>query len=142
MTIEEGVYAFLTAQTTITALATGGIFPDMAPKNATYPRLTYSLVSTTEGTQLRGTVDLPQARFTVEAWGLTRAEAANLGKAVRAAVKGWQKLDKAAAPKWGDVVVRSVTIADQADDYDPPQDASDVGAYRTRVDLAIWYEDI
>lgn len=142
MKIDEGVLAFLLAQSAITDLVSGRIMADMAPKNTPYPRIVIACpLSTARGTVLRGSVKMPAARCQVDCWGLTKAIAVDVGDAVRTALQAWLDLDASEKTNWGSVVVNGVTIEDQANEYDPPEDSSDRGAYRQRFDLVIWYQE-
>jgi hypothetical protein len=137
--IHEGVNAFLLASARIAAVAGKSLFPDMAKKGAAYPRIVWLRVDETRPMTLRKSVKLPTARFQFDCWALTRASAARLADALRQDVQDW--IDAGANEPWGDVDVRALSIVDLVDDYDPPHDASDVGAYRTRLDLQITYRE-
>lgn len=137
--IHEGVDAFLLASARIPPLAGKSIFPDFAPKGASYPRLVWFRVDTTRQKTLRKTVKLPMARFQIEAWGLTRATAAKLLNAVRQDVQDWY--DAGLNAMWGPINVRSVVIENEMDNSDPPHDSSDVHAFRSQLDLVIWYRE-
>ena len=137
--IAEGVFSFLATQTGISQLVGTRIVPDMAPKNMDYPRLVYTRITTTRPKVLQGVIGTARARFQIDAWGLTRASADGLADAVRQAVQAWQ--NNPAPPPWGTMYIEDVTILDEGDDYEAGQDSSDQGAYRTRIDLEIWYQE-
>lgn len=139
--IHDGVKAWLSSREGVIALAGKRLYTDAAPKNAGYPRLVWFRVDTTRTKVLKGNVKLPASRWQIDAWALTRAAAAELADAVRQAVQAWRDQPANERDTWGDVTVDAVSIEDEGDDYDSPQDASDVGAYRSRIDLLIWYRE-
>ncbi len=137
--IGEGVFAFLATQSAVNQLTGTRIVPDMSPKNMDYPRLVYTRISTTRPKVLQGLVGVATARYQIDAWGLTPRSASALADAVRQAVQTWQ--NNPAPPPWGSMYIENVTIEDEGDDYQAGQDSSDQGAYRSRLDLEIWYQE-
>jgi len=140
MTIGEAVYAFLSAQPAIAALAGDRILPDMAVQETAYPRIVFYRAGTARGKQLVSRTGLPQSRYTIEAWDLTRKGADNLADAVRQALQAFGELPSP-KPPWGTVQVTAMSIEDQASDFTPPQDTSDIGAYRTRLEVNLWHQE-
>lgn len=140
ITIDEAVYAWLSTRSALTALVGKRIVPDMAPKKMVYPRVVFSRVSTQRQTMLSGHITLGTARYQIDCWGLSRQDASTTGNVVRQAVEAFKDLPSP-KPFWGTLPVQAVTIEDEGNGYDPPEDSSDVGAYSTRLDLMISYQE-
>ncbi len=79
--IELTFDGILRASTAVTALATGGIYPVVLPKDATFPAIHYLFVGgSSKATQdTRGT---QQLRVEVNAWGSSYSDAATLRNAI------------------------------------------------------------
>lgn len=87
--IEAGLYNLLSTTAGITAIVGANIFPDVLPRNPTYPGMTYTVVGakqdptfTTRGTQ--------RVRVEIVCESMQALQAEQLRNAVDAALNGYQ----------------------------------------------------
>lgn len=122
MDIEEGLCAFLEAATSVTAVASTRIYPDVLPQVPQYPAVTIERISGQRVHNLAGPSGLGTPRIRINAWALSKAESKSLARAIRQAVDGYRGL-------MGTVEVRQTRIENEIDLYE-----SDVFVYRTAQD--------
>jgi len=106
----------------IKALASGRVYPDVAPATAVKPYIVYQSVGGVDETTFDGADTLQNSRMQVAVWAATRAEAATIIQQVRAALT--------AAP------VRGVPIGAPVSVYE-----DDTKLYGSRQDFSIWYQE-
>jgi len=88
-TIEEALFYILGADATIDSLVDGRIYPNAVPQGKAMPAITYQQISGPREYTTDGPVGLVMARYQVNCWTETYAEARQLGEAVRLTLNGY-----------------------------------------------------
>jgi hypothetical protein len=131
--MKAGLVSLLTAESTITAICGSRVYVSRAPQKATFPYV----VITQMGSDENGTIDgktgqLRFLDFDIDCKAKSSVEAESLGNAIRTYI------DDYSGPA-GSFTIGAVIMNDESDDYEPPQDGSDVGVFVVTLDLTIHY---
>ncbi|VVE87561.1 DUF3168 domain-containing protein [Pandoraea bronchicola] len=106
----------------IKALASGRVYPDVAPANVAKPYIVYQAVGGADETTLDGVDTLQNSRMQVSVWSESRAVTSALIQQVRAALAGEP--------------VRSMPIGAPVSVYE-----DDTKLYGSQQDFSIWYQE-
>lgn len=128
MTIEEGLYSWLTGNADISALCGDRVYPDKLPQEPTYPAMTYQRITTGLPMAHDGPLDLENARFQFNCLGLTPKAARTLANTLKQELAGFRGT-------MGDVSVHGAFLLNQISDF---EDEAEV--YRAIVDFRINYK--
>jgi hypothetical protein len=138
MGIKSAIRIYLTGQAGITALVGSSpvrIYPIKLPqKNPKLPALTYRRLSGQHGHNIGGSSGTAIPTFRFDCWGATYEDADKLAEAMRQVMQGF-------GGEMDDTDVRTVVLADDFDDYEPPEDGSDDGFFHVTLDYAIRYTE-
>ena len=131
--MKAGLVSLLTAESTITAICGSRVYVSRAPQKSTFPYV----VITQMGSDENGTIDgstgqLRFLDFDIDCKAKSSVEAESLGNAIRTYIDDYS----GAA---GSFTIGAVIMNDESDDYEPPQDGSDVGVFVVTLDLTIHY---
>ena len=131
--MKAGLVALLSAEATITAIASTRIYVGKAPQKALFPHV----IITQMGSEENGTVDGGSGAtrfltFDIDCKAKTSVQAESLGNAVRTYLDDYS----GAA---GSFTIGAVIMNDESDDYEPPQDGSDIGVHVVTLDVDIQY---
>ncbi|CAJ0873035.1 hypothetical protein R6138_01893 [Ralstonia thomasii] len=113
-TAEEIVYGALAS------LASGNVFPDLAPPGTPAPWITYQAAGGIDHSTLDDTASTLNARMQIDVWSHSRAEASDLMAQIRTALK---------SPP-----IRAVPIGAPVSSFE-----SDTLLYGSRLDFSITY---
>lgn len=110
------------------------IYPLVAPPDAAMPYVVWQRISGVGEHHLGGRSALARARIQTKAYALTYEQAARLAELLRV------RLDRTLhGPQAGGLDVRSLHRLDEVDDYEPPNDGTEAGAFSVRQDWELWY---
>lgn len=84
MTIEEGLFAFVTADPAVTALIRTRFYPVRIPEGTDFPVAVYQQTNGGRQHASRGVTLAGEGSFSISCWAKTYAEARALGRAIRA----------------------------------------------------------
>lgn len=96
----------------------------------------YQRVSSTIVIRLRDTTQLIRARYQLDCYARSAADARAIGDALKAALDGY-KGDMGATNVT--VAVRSITLDNDAGAYEPPTDGSAKGYWRVQQDYIVFF---
>lgn len=137
--LENALYYKLTTSSGVTSLLSNStaVYP-VGESPATPPEkcIIYSRVSTTRVRHLNGTNNRCQVRIQLDCYAKSAADARAIADAVSAAIDGFKGNMGATGAT---VVVQSISLDNDASDYEPPVDGSARGFWRTSQDYIIWY---
>ena len=134
MTVDQGFYTYVTAQSAITDLISTRLYPVLLPQNATLPAATYRRVDSPRIHSHDGASGLASPRFQVDIWVDAKAPddqyAALLaiGDAFRQTLDGYSGLMG--------TVTTDVQLVDERDMYEP-----DPHYWRRSQDYIIWHDE-
>ena len=132
ITIEEGLFAYLSANAGVSALVSTRIYPNKLPQTVTLPALTYQRIDSprVHSHDSSGSVGTARPRFQFDCWATTYAAAKALSDALRGALNGYKGTMGTTSP----VTVQSALIqSERFDDY------ADAGVCRISCDYIIWH---
>jgi hypothetical protein len=131
--MKSGLVSLLLAQSTITDLVGSRIYISNAPQKAIFPHVIITQMSSNENTALDGgSGQLRFLSFDIDCKAKTSLAASNLAKVIREFIDDYSGTA-------GSDTIGAVIMNDEADDYEPPSDASDTGVYVVTLDLDIQY---
>ncbi len=132
MSIKQGLYTFLGAQSAITNLVSDRIYPEVIPDQvfdaaSKRPCLVYSRQGTERTRTFCGTIGLVQSAFNVDCYARTYQDAEALAAAVRSALTDYRGA-------MGSETVQSTQLIGDFDllDLEP-------GLFRVSLAFAIWH---
>ena len=129
--IESGLFAFLTANTGISALVGARIYPLKIPEGATLPALVYHKINGPSEHSKDGDMSLNHPRFQLTCWATKYADAKAVRTAVATALNGFVN----GSTMGGAVVVDQIIVDNDADLFDPQ--TLEFGA---SIDAIIWHQ--
>ena len=131
--MKSGLVSLLSAESTITAICSTRIYVQKAPQTAAFPHVIITQMSSDENKSLDGASgQLRFLNFDIDCKAKTSVGAETLANAVRTFIDDYN----GAA---GSYTIGGVILNDESDDYEPPQDASDVGVFVITLDVDIHY---
>jgi hypothetical protein len=131
--MKSGLVSLLSSEATITAISGTRVYVQRAPQNAAFPHIIITQMSSEENTTLDGgSGQLRFVDFDIDCKAKSSVTAESLGNAVRTYIDDYSGTA-------GSYTVGAVLINDESDDYEPPQDGSDVGVFVVTLDLTIHY---
>lgn len=137
MSLKAGLYTYLKADVTLSALVVERIFPDYADQNTTRPYITYQDI-TQRGTHHLGGVSprgltLKTIQFSV--WADTPKSRSDVEAALRQALDGQQRTT------FGSTYIGNVTYTSGNDTHTTPDDGGqDSVAFGKFMDFDIWHD--
>lgn len=133
--IEKGLFAYLSNESTITAIVSTRIFPLIVPQDQSYSAITYDRTSGDPEMTNDGESGLIEANFVLNCWATTYAGAKALSEALRLVLGGFGK------STMGAVTVNRSAMTDDSDvtpEYEG--NTSRIKAFGVAFDLQIWYQ--
>jgi hypothetical protein len=131
--MKSGLVSLLSSEATITAISGTRVYVQRAPQNAAFPHIIITQMSSDEnGTLDGGSGQLRFLDFDIDCKAKSSVTAESLGNAVRAYIDDYSGTA-------GSFTIGAVIVNDESDDYEPPQDGSDVGVFVVTLDLTIHY---
>ena len=131
--MKSGLVSLLSSEATITAICSTRVYVNRAPQNATFPHVIITQMNSEENTCLDGgSGQLRFLDFDIDCKAKSSVTAESLANAVRTYIDDYSGTA-------GSFTVGAVLMNDESDDYEPPQDGSDVGVFVVTLDLTIHY---
>ena len=131
--MKSGLVSLLSSEATITAISGTRVYIQRAPQNAAFPHIIITQMSSDEnGTLDGGSGQLRFLDFDIDCKAKSSVTAESLGNAVRAYIDDYSGTA-------GSSTIGAVIMNDESDDYEPPQDGSDVGVFVVTLDVTIHY---
>ena len=131
--MKSGLVALLAAEATVTAICSTRIYIGKAPQTAAFPHVIITQMGSEENVSLDGASgQLRFLTFDIDCKAKTSVQAESLGNAVRAYLDDYSGTA-------GSYTIGAVIMNDESDDYEPPQDGSDVGVHVVTLDCDIQF---
>ena len=131
--MKSGLVSLLSSEATITAISGTRVYIQRAPQNAAFPHIIITQMSSDEnGTLDGGSGQLRFLDFDIDCKAKSSVTAESLGNAVRTYIDDYSGTA-------GSSTIGAVLMNDESDDYEPPQDGSDVGVFVVTLDVTIHY---
>jgi hypothetical protein len=132
VTLEDGLYTFLTGLSAVTSLVGTRIYPTSAPAASPRPYLVYERPDTEFEQHAGGSAGIAEATLRLKAYGDTPKQARTLIETVQPLLEGFQGL-------WGTVPIRSVLCGDEGDLFQEPAAGDSKGFPGRFLELDIFY---
>ncbi len=129
MGLNEAIYAWWQANSTLCALAGSRLYPQRLPQSSAYPAAVYQQVSEVGDMAHDGPLDLFKAVYQFDCYGGSLKQAKTLALALRQQLNGYKGTV-------GGVTIEVVFFVNMVDDFG---DALDV--YRVSVDFRFMYKE-
>lgn len=137
MSVAKGLRDFLLADAGVSAQIGTRLYANQhVPQGAAYPHATYYRVSTNRRRHLKGSSNLPTARYQVDAFGQTYADAFAAAEAIRSAIG-----ENGQSGTWDGTTIVLARLDDESDTYTAPFQDDDNGAHQISLDLFITYRN-
>ncbi len=133
-TIEAALYDILRLNATVSGQASSRVYPQIIPQDTSFPAIRYNQISGVRGHTLGGTDDMVPARFQVDCYGSSYANARVVADAVRGALDNFS--DTA-----GSVVIQCAHLIDEGDYFDETVGVDQLRRYGKTQDYMIWYNE-
>jgi Protein of unknown function (DUF3168) len=128
MSIEGAIVLTLKADSAVTAIVAGRVYPMIAPQSAAMPRVTYTIVSTDIDQILTGPSGLRITRMQIDNRATSYAQAKSLADLVRAALDNLSGLIDSTD-------IQTVQVQTLIDNYEQPTDGDQIGTYNVVLEL-------
>lgn len=136
MAIEQGLYQLLTAETSVTTLASGGVFWVMAPGKTPVPYLILNRVWTGDLHTMAGFTGVREALFQVDCYSTTYYGARAMATAVRQTLDAYQDN----LPDTDSTAVLS-SLVEKDWDLSYEEGSQKGFVFRTMLQFRIWYSE-
>lgn len=131
--MKSGLVSLLSAESTITAICSTRIYVNRAPQKAAFPHVIITQMGSEENTSLDGASgQLRFLDFDIDCKAKSSVSAEALANAVRVYIDDYSGTA-------GTFTIGAVIMNDESDDYEPPEDGSDVGVFVVTLDLTIQF---
>ena len=131
--MKSGLVSLLTGEATVSAICSSRVYVNRAPQNAMFPHVIITQMNSEEnGTLDGGSGQLRFLDFDIDCKAKSSVQAESLANAVRVFIDDYSGTA-------GSFTIGSVLMNDESDDYEPPQDGSDVGVFVVTLDLTVHY---
>ena len=135
--IQPGLFEFLSAIVELTEEIEDKIYPDgEVPTGTQMPYLTYVKDDNLHTNHQGGSSGLAEPRIKINIWGVTEEQAALIFDIVRRHLDGFRGTMGTGA---NEIVVKVAVLEADREGYVPPDDGTQVGAYRASGDFLIWF---
>lgn len=136
MSIEAGIYSYLTTDATTAALIGTRLYPVLAPAGAgdAGDYAVFQRISTTRVASTDGPTGVTSSTWQIVCWSSTQAGAIALADAVRQALDGYKGA-------MGSETTQRCAIIDQAEEVEISPEQDEKRAYSQRLDFEIWYTE-
>jgi hypothetical protein len=131
--MKSGLVSLLTGEATVSAICSSRVYVNRAPQNAIFPHVIITQMGSEENATLDGASgQLRFIDFDIDCKAKSSVQAESLANAVRVFIDDYSGTA-------GSFTIGAVLMNDESDDYEPPQDGSDVGVFVVTLDLTVHY---
>lgn len=131
--MKSGLVALLAAEATVTAICSTRIYVNRAPQNAIFPHVIITQMSSNENPTIDGASgQLRFLDFDIDCKAKSSVAAESLANAVRVYLDDYSGTA-------GSFTIGAVLMNDESDDYEQPEDGSDVGVFVVTLDLTVQF---
>jgi hypothetical protein len=131
--MKSGLVALLASESTVNAICGSRIYVSKAPQKAAFPHIVITQMSSEENGSIDGgSGQLRFISFDIDSRATTSVKAEELGTAVRTFIDDYS----GAA---GSYTIGCVIVNNEMDDFEPPQDGSDIGVHVVTLDLEVQF---
>jgi hypothetical protein len=131
--MKAGLVSLLSSEATITTICGTRVYVQRAPQTAVFPHIIITQMGSEEnGTLDGGSGQLRFLDFDIDCKAKSSVTAESLANAVRTYIDDYSGTA-------GSFTIGAVLMNDESDDYEPPQDGSDVGVFVVTLDVTIQF---
>ena len=136
MSIESALVDHLLADATISSLISARLFPDVAPQESTFPRITYQVIGAEHPQHTGGGSGIAQVRIQIDVWASTALSRRTTVDALRDRLQAYTgTMGDEALP------IRAVFVEGPTNTYEPPIHGDEAGIYRGRFEATVWHTE-
>lgn len=131
--MKAGLVSLLSGEVTVNTICGSRVYVGKAPQTASFPHVIITQMSSEENVSLDGASgQLRFLKFDIDCKAKTSVQAEALANAVRIFIDDYSGTA-------GSYTIGAVILNDESDDYEPPQDGSDVGVHVVTLDVDVQY---
>jgi hypothetical protein len=131
--MKSGLVSLLANESTVNAICGSRVYVTKAPQKAAFPHIVITQMSSEENPSMDGgSGQLRFITFDIDCRATTSVKAEELANAVRVFLDDYS----GAA---GSYTIGAVVMNDESDDYEAPQDGSDIGVHVVTLDLDVQF---
>jgi hypothetical protein len=131
--MKSGLVSLLTGEATVSAICSSRVYVNRAPQKAIFPHVIITQMNSEEnGTIDGGSGQLRFIDFDIDCKAKSSVQAESLANAVRVFIDDYSGTA-------GSYTIGAVLMNDESDEYEPPQDGSDVGVFVVTLDVTIQF---
>ena len=131
--MRSGLVSLLANEATVNAICGSRVYVTKAPQKAAFPHIVITQMSSEENASMDGASgQLRFINFDIDCRATTSVKAEELANAVRVFLDDYS----GAA---GSYTIGAVVMNDESDDYESPQDGSDIGVHVVTLDLDVQF---
>ena len=129
MSFKDEIYSYLSGHRRIIAAVGDRIYPHVAPSSAELPFIVWQRISSTGFRHMTASAGLTRELVQFSCWASTPESLETVSEALREALDGMTNF-------WlGGEDVRSATLVNEIDSFEPATDGGEEGDYRTILDV-------
>lgn len=132
--VEQGLKSRLGSDATLTTMVGTRIFPQVAPQNSPFPRITYQRAASARRKTFDGIEGWVEASIRVDCWSKDYKEVKNVANRVRLLVDGFKGV-------WSGFVIGLAKLEGEQELYEPSVVADEAGIHRVSFDLTVWFDE-
>ena len=131
--MKAALVSLLSGEATISAICSSRVYVNRAPQKAIFPQLIITQMNSEENGSLDGgSGQLRFLEFDIDCRAKSSLQAAALGDAVRVFIDDYSGTA-------GSKTIGAVILNDESDDYEQPDDGSDVGVFLVTLDVTVQF---
>ena len=133
-TIEAALFDLLILNSTVSAQVSRRVYPQIIPQNTSYPAIRYNQISGVRDHTLTDTSQMVPARFQIDCYGSSYANARTMAAAVRGVLDNYHGTV-------GSIVIQCVHLIDEGDYFSEQVGVDQLRRYGKTQDYMIWYNE-
>lgn len=134
---QSSFYQFMVAQAELTAEIGTKIYPfGSTPTKTILPYVTWQIIDNLHVHNQGGASGLANPRLQIDTWAETESAAALINKIIRRILDTFRGT---MGDPGNETIVRLAAIDSDNEQFSPPNDATQKGAYRVQADYLVWF---
>lgn len=136
---QTSFYDFMSNEATITAEVENRIYPfGSTPEKTPFKYITWQIIDNLHVHNQGGASGLANPRLQVDSWAETEIAAARLSKIIRLVLDMFRGT---MGEPGNETEILLIAIDNDNEQFIPPNDATQKGAYRVQADYLVWFEE-
>lgn len=135
MSLEDGIYAYLSSLPSLALQVAGRIYADTAPQDDPYPRVIYQIITDVPDGHMSGSSGIAEGNVQVDVYALDSVSRGLVGDIIK------NGMDGLIGYTMGSLRVDSIFLRTRNRSLEKPDNNSDANIFRLRMGFSIWYRE-